>query len=409
MAQPRGRGRGDPAGHRRDRSGLRDARDGAAPPHRQLAVDDGATGGGPPHAGSGRGQRCASPPRRRDVPRRGGGGRRPPAVLARGPQLLQEDLADDLARILAASAVSAAAALTGLPELLDEAAVVGGLTADRVPTVIPGFGLADLQVLGHRLHGTPARGDDQARRMRAASADLPGPARLMGLVVAGHAALAEGRVADALALLREAWAGLADSGHEFRFRCRTLLATASAQRGDAAGAAPLLTGILTGQHPAYRFLAPDDLLALAWGAAAGGSTTEGLDRAVAAADVARGVGARLPSRCSPGRPRSSSAMRRRRFVASRHSLTSARGPPSPVPMPGRGPTRTARGFSTPPMTGPGSVTSSPPEMPPPRRPTSTVATGNVGQPSPPQPLPRSWPPGPALVPQRSPPRYDRCP
>ena len=51
-------------------------------------------------------------------------------------------------------------------DLLDEAAVVGGLTADRVPTVIPGFGLADLQVLGHRLAGTPDRGDDQARRMR---------------------------------------------------------------------------------------------------------------------------------------------------------------------------------------------------------------------------------------------------
>ena len=96
-------------------------------------------------------------------------------VLARGPQLLHEELPDDLARILVASAVSAAAAVTGQAELLDEAAVVGGLTADRVPTVIPGFGLADLQVLGHRLAGTPDRGDDQARRMQAASADLPGP------------------------------------------------------------------------------------------------------------------------------------------------------------------------------------------------------------------------------------------
>ncbi|KQS97320.1 helix-turn-helix transcriptional regulator [Cellulomonas sp. Leaf395] len=212
-------------------------------------------------------------------------------LLDRGPQLLHEDLPDDLARILVASAVSAAAALTGRRDLLDEAAVVGGLTADRVPTVIPGFGLADLQVLGHRLDGTPARGDDQARRMRAASADLPGPARLMGLVVAGHAALAGGRVVEALALLREAWAGLADSGHEFRFRCRTLLATALAQAGNAAEAAPLLTGILMGQHPAYRFLAPEDLLALAWGAAAEGSTTESLDRAVAAAEVARESGA----------------------------------------------------------------------------------------------------------------------
>ena len=211
-------------------------------------------------------------------------------VLARGPELLHEEL-DQFASILVASAVSAAAAVTGKPNLLDEAAVVGGLTADRVPTVIPGFGLADLQVLGHRLAGTPHRAEAQARRMQAASADLPGPARLMGLVVAGHAALAGGRVSDALILLREAWARLADSGHEFRFRCRTLLATALAQAGQAAPAAPLLAGIVAGQHPAYRLYLPDDLLARAWGAAAEGSTTEALRHAVAAADLARDTGA----------------------------------------------------------------------------------------------------------------------
>jgi DNA-binding CsgD family transcriptional regulator len=212
-------------------------------------------------------------------------------VLALGPELLHDELPDDLARILVASAVSAAAAVTGDPGLLDEAAVVGGLTADRVPTVIPGFGLADWQVLGHRLAGTPDRADDQARRMQAASADLPGPARLMGLVVAGHAALAGGRVRDALLLLREAWAGLADSGHEFRFRCRTLLATALAQAGQAAQAAPLVADLVAGQHPAYRLFVPDDLLSRAWGAAAEGSTTEALAHAVAAAGLARDTAA----------------------------------------------------------------------------------------------------------------------
>jgi ATP/maltotriose-dependent transcriptional regulator MalT len=208
-------------------------------------------------------------------------------VLAHGPRLLHEELPDDLARIMVASAVSAASAVTGAGVLLEEAAVVGGLTADRVPTVIPGFGLADFQVLGHRLAGTPGRGDELARRMQAASADLPGPARLMGLVVAGHAALAGGRLVDALSLLREAWAGLAGSGHEFRFRCRTLLATAFAQAGQSAEAAPFLAGIAAGQHPAYRLYAPDDLLARAWGAAAEGSITEALGHTVAAAELAR--------------------------------------------------------------------------------------------------------------------------
>ena len=211
-------------------------------------------------------------------------------VLARGPQLLRDELPDDLARLLVASAVSAAAAVTGHRELLDEAAVVGGLTADRVPTGIPGFGLADLQVLGHRLAGTLDRADDQAHRMRAASADLPGPARLMGLVVAGHAALAGGRISDALLLLREAWAGLTNSGHEFWFRCRSLLATSCAQAGRPTEAAPLLAGIGAGGHPAYRLYVPDDLLAQAWGAAAEGAMTEALSRAVAAAGLARETG-----------------------------------------------------------------------------------------------------------------------
>ncbi|HET7351577.1 MAG TPA: LuxR C-terminal-related transcriptional regulator [Marmoricola sp.] len=211
-------------------------------------------------------------------------------VLDRGPALMREELPDDLARIIVASAVSAAAAVTSRPDLLDEAAVVGGLTAGRVPTVVPAFGLADFQVLGHRLAGTPGRAADQAAAMQAASMDLPGPARLMGLVVAGHAALGGGRVCDALPLLREGWAGLADTAHEFRFRCRTLLAIALGQAGDAETAAPLLTALEAEHHPAYTLFLPDDLLARAWGAAAGGSLTEARDHALAAADLAREAG-----------------------------------------------------------------------------------------------------------------------
>jgi len=212
-------------------------------------------------------------------------------VMAEAPTLLRQPMPDELAAILVASATTGAAALTGARDLLAEAAAVGGLTTDAVPAVIPGFGLVDLQVLGHRLGGTPLAAEDPARRMLASAADLPGPARLMGLVVAGHAALARGDVRGALVLLRDAWAGLATSGHEFRFRCRTLLATAHALAGDAASAAPFVADILATRHPAYRLLAPDDLLARAWAAAAEGATTEALVHTHAAADLAREMAA----------------------------------------------------------------------------------------------------------------------
>lgn len=213
------------------------------------------------------------------------------AVLERGPALMREELPDDMTRVVVASAVSAAAAVTGSVDLLAEAAIVGGLTGNRVPTTIPAFGLADLQVLGHYLHGTPHLADEPVRRMRVASADLPGPARFMGLLIVGHAALAGGRIRDAVNLLREAWAGFAESTHEARFRCRTALATALSQAGHEDLAAPLLGGIATERHPLYWMFRPDDLLARAWGAAAEGSTTEAIGHAVAAADFARDMSA----------------------------------------------------------------------------------------------------------------------
>jgi DNA-binding CsgD family transcriptional regulator len=208
-------------------------------------------------------------------------------TLDRAPELLAADLPDELARLLVASAVSAAAAVTGRAELLSRAGALGGLSSDRAPTAIPAFGLADYQVLGHRLAGHPRRAADVARGMRAASADLPGPASLMGQVLAGHAALAGGDVRGALVPLREAWAGLAPTGHEFRFRARTLLATALSLSGDARGARPLLDGLVAGQHPAYRLYSPDDLLARAWGAAADGASSEAVRLAAAAARLAQ--------------------------------------------------------------------------------------------------------------------------
>ncbi len=206
-------------------------------------------------------------------------------ALARGLPLLREVRVDDLALLLTASAVSAAAAVAGRLDLVGTAARAGG--AARELHGIPRFGLADWQVLGFRLAGDPGSAARAAQHLQDTSADVPGPARLMGLVLHGHALLAAGRVQDALTPLREGWAGLESSRHEFRFRCCTLLATAYAMAGQAQAAAPLLDEVTRRQHPAYRLFAPDDLLARAWGAAAEGAVTEAVALAVAAATAAR--------------------------------------------------------------------------------------------------------------------------
>lgn len=206
-------------------------------------------------------------------------------TLPRAVALQHRELPDDLTRVVVDAVVAAGAAVTGRRDLLD--ALAGGRTAPSPPLAIPVFGLTDWLVLGYRLAGDGDAAGAAAHGLVTSSADLPGPARLMGLVLAGHAALAAGRVADALTPLREAWAGLARSGHEFRFRARTLLGTAEALAGRPAAARALLDGLPAGQHPAYTLLTPDDLVGRAWCAAAEGAVSEAAALARDAAELAR--------------------------------------------------------------------------------------------------------------------------
>ncbi|MBO3088852.1 helix-turn-helix transcriptional regulator [Cellulomonas dongxiuzhuiae] len=205
------------------------------------------------------------------------------ATVARALALLDDDPADQLTRLLATSALAAVGAVTGR---LDAVRTAGGAGDAAALQGIPAFGLTDWLVTGLRLAGLPVQAQDVAARLASSAADLPGPARVMGLVLSGHAALAAGRPADALAPLRDAWAGLDGSEHEFRFRCRTLLATAYGLTGRADAARPLLDGLVD-THPAYTLHAPDDLLARAWCVAAEGAVTPAVRLAEDAADLAR--------------------------------------------------------------------------------------------------------------------------
>lgn len=203
------------------------------------------------------------------------------AALGRALALRERDLPDDLTRLVVTAAVAACAAVQGRVDLLDD--VVARQGTGAAGRAIPVFGLTDWLVLGYRLHGDVGRARAVSRELVESSAQLPGPARLMGLVLAGHAALAGGDVRAAVVPLREAWAGLRPSQHEFRFRARTLLATAHALAGRADDARPLAAEVATDTHPAYALFVPDDLLARAWSAAADGAVTEACAHAVAAA------------------------------------------------------------------------------------------------------------------------------
>lgn len=191
---------------------------------------------------------------------------------------------------LLASAVAAAAAVLGRVDLLPVTAAAVIRAGGGAGATIPRFGLGDWQVLGYRLAG---RCDDAARvgqAMRELGTGLPGPPRLMGLVVAGHGMLAAGRPAAALVPLQEAWAGFGTTTHEFRWRCRTLLLLAAGQTGDTAATGPLRKGVAHDPHPTYTLYRPDDLLALAWAAAADGRTTRAGIQARQAATFARSQG-----------------------------------------------------------------------------------------------------------------------
>ena len=152
---------------------------------------------------------------------------------------------------------------------------------------IPRFGLADWHILALRLSGDVHGAEEVALEVRRETVDVLGPAHLMGLVLLGQAELARGRVRTAERWLHEAWAGLRDSGHEFRFRCRMHLTQALALQGEAVAGRVLLADLEADRHPAYTLMEPEIVLARAWVVAAEGSTTQAVAAAHAAADLAR--------------------------------------------------------------------------------------------------------------------------
>ena len=212
---------------------------------------------------------------------------RPRRALDTGLEFLDMPGLPDIAVLLAASGVAAGGAVLGQVALVKRVAERGYEAAAKAAEGgIPRFGLADWHILALRLSGDVRGAEDVARRVRRWTVDVLGPARLMGLVLMGQAELARGRVRTAERWLREAWAGLRDSSHEFRFRCRMHLTQALALQGDAAAARELLGDLEADRHPAYTLMEPEIELARAWVVASEGAISEAVVAAHAAADLA---------------------------------------------------------------------------------------------------------------------------
>jgi DNA-binding CsgD family transcriptional regulator len=212
---------------------------------------------------------------------------RPRQAVDVGLTLLDQPGLPSHAILLAASGVAAGGAVLGQAALVNKVAARGyEAAAQATEGGIPRFGLADWHIVALRLSGDVRGAEEVARQVRQATVDILGPAQLMGLVLLGQAELARGRVRTAERWLREAWAGLRHSGHEFLFQCRMHLTQALALRGDVVAARSLLRDLEADRHPAFTLMEPEFALARAWVVASEGATSEAVAAAHAAADLA---------------------------------------------------------------------------------------------------------------------------
>ncbi len=139
------------------------------------------------------------------------------------------------------------------------------------------FNIADAHVGALLLAGRVRDALELSERERRQADDLPGAAQLLGLAIAGCAALGAGRVDVATTLLQDASAGLTASGHAigWGYRYRIPHAVALALLGRVDEAAALLASLDELERP-FRSLSVELGLARAWVAAGQGMISEGI-------------------------------------------------------------------------------------------------------------------------------------
>lgn len=153
------------------------------------------------------------------------------------------------------------------------------------------FNIADAHVSALVLAGRIGEALDVAERTRRQAADLPGAAQLLGLAVAGRAALGAGQLDTACVSLEQAAVALSAAGYAmgWGFRYRVPGTTALAIRGSTEAAFSGLAGLDMVGRP-FRSLDYELSLARAWVVASQGAVSEAIAVLLSAADRAAAKG-----------------------------------------------------------------------------------------------------------------------
>jgi DNA-binding CsgD family transcriptional regulator len=151
--------------------------------------------------------------------------------------------------------------------------------------------IADAHVGALLMAGRVRSAQQLAERERRHAADLPGAARLLGVAIAGRAALGAGLVADARSLLGRAATTLSAAGHDigWGYRYRVPYVVALAVTGEIDRAAELLASLQAKRRP-FRALGTETAVARAWVAAGQGAVSEAVGILADAAENAAAAG-----------------------------------------------------------------------------------------------------------------------
>lgn len=153
------------------------------------------------------------------------------------------------------------------------------------------FNIADAHVTALLLAGRVGDALDLCDQVREQAADLPGAAHLLGIAIAGRAALGGGRLDTASRWLEQAVAALCASGYAmgWGFRYHLPLTTALAMCACVGEAAAGLAGLATVRRP-FRPLDFERSLAAAWVDAGQGAVSEAIAVLLASAERAARTG-----------------------------------------------------------------------------------------------------------------------